>query len=55
MGVGDVINIGDIFWMLMPDAIDKVDIGVENGQNRHQDLKVVANTFRLQHPSPTSM
>jgi len=23
--------------------------------NRHQHLKVVANTFRLQHPSPTSM
>ena len=27
----------------------------ENDQNRHQHLKVVANTFGLQHPSPTLM
>ena len=25
------------------------------GQNRHQHLKVFANAFRLQHPSPTSL
>ena len=31
------------------------DVTEEKGQNRHQHLKVVANTFRLQHPSPTSM
>ena len=31
------------------------DVGDKNGQNRHQHLKVVANTFRLQHPSPTSV
>ena len=31
------------------------DIGDENGQIRRQHLKVVANTFRPQHPSPTSM
>ena len=24
-------------------------------RNRHQHLKIVINTFRLQHPSPTSM
>ena len=27
-----------------------VDVGDENDVNRHQHLKVVANTFRLQHP-----
>ena len=27
----------------------------QNDKNRHQHLKIVANTFRLQHPSPTSM
>ena len=31
------------------------DVGDENDQNRHQHLNVVANTFRLQNPSPTSM
>ena len=30
-------------------------IGDENGQNRHQHLKFVANIFRLQHPSSTSL
>ena len=29
--------------------------GDEIGQNLHQHLKVVANIFRLQHPSPTSV
>ena len=32
-----------------------VDFGDLNGQNRRQHLIVVTNTFRLQHPSPTSM
>ena len=31
------------------------DVDDENDQNRHQHLKIVANTFRLQHPSPTSV
>ena len=26
------------------------DVGDENSRNRHQHLKVVVNTFRLQHP-----
>ena len=32
-----------------------IDVGDQNCENRHQHLKVVVNTFRLQHPSPTSM
>ena len=28
---------------------------MQNGQNRHQQFIAVTNTFRLQHPSPTSM
>ena len=32
-----------------------VDAGDPNGHNRHKHLKVVTKTFRLQHPSPTSM
>ena len=32
-----------------------VDVGDQKGQNRHQHLKVVTNTFCLQHPSPTSI
>ena len=31
------------------------DIGDKDGTNRHQHLKVVINTFRLQHSLPTSM
>ena len=27
----------------------------QNGKNRHQHLKIVTYTFRLQHPSATSM
>ena len=33
----------------------EVDVGDKNGQNRRQHLKFVANTFRLQHLSPTSI
>ena len=33
----------------------QVDVGDKNGENRHQHLKLVASTFRLQHPSQTSM
>ena len=47
-------DIGNNFWMLVPDANIKDD-GDENGQNRHQHLKIVANKFRLHHLSPTSM
>ena len=32
-----------------------VDVGDQNGQNRHHHLKVVANTFRHQDPSQTSV
>ena len=32
-----------------------VTICDQNGQNGHQHLIVVTNTFRLQHPSLTSM
>ena len=31
------------------------DVGEENGQNRHQHLKIVTNMFPLRYPSPTSM
>ena len=41
-------------WMLVTWCWQSVDVDDENGQNRHQHLKVVANTFRLQHPSPIS-
>ena len=46
-------DVGDIFWMLVPDA--NVDSGCWWQNGRHQHLKVVTNSFRLQHPSPTSM
>ena len=40
----------------MLDAYVKIDdVGDENGKNPKKHLKVVANTFRLQHLSPTSM
>ena len=49
-------DFSDIFWILVPDDNKKiVDVGDQKGQNRHQHLIVVTNTFRLQHPSPTSM
>ena len=32
-----------------------MDVGDQNGLTCHQHLKGVTNTFRLQHPSPTSM
>ena len=41
--------------MFVPDANVKRVVGDQNGQNRHQHLKVVTNTCCLQHPSPTSM
>ena len=31
------------------------DVGDKTDQNRHQYLKVVTKTFRLQYQSPTSM
>ena len=46
---------GDIFGMLDANVIKVVDVGDQNGQNRHQHLIVVTNTIRLEHPSPTSM
>ena len=48
--------IDDIFWMLVPAAyIKREDVDDENGQKRHQHLKIVTNAFGLQHPSPTLM
>ena len=32
-----------------------LDVGDGNSQNFHKNLQVFANTFRHQHPSPTSM
>ena len=32
-----------------------VDLGYPNGKNCHQHLQVVPKTFRLKHPSPTSL
>ena len=60
----------DNFWMLVTEfrywshllnvrarclckKIENVDD--ENGRNRHLHLKIVIDTFSLQHPSPTSM
>ena len=42
-------NVGDILCKNI------VDVGDQKDQTRHQHLKVVTNTSRLQHPSPTSM
>ena len=42
------------FWCLTPMLKDKWSWW-RNGRNRHRHLKVVANTFRLQDLSPTSM
>ena len=33
----------------------KEDVGDKNDQNCYQNVKVIVNTFRLRHPSPTSM
>ena len=33
----------------------KEDAGDKNGQNRHQHLKVVVDTFHPEHPAPISM
>ena len=64
------LKVGDNFRMLMTDSRSWwhllkvcarclckmiVDVGDRNGQNRHQYLIVITNTFPLQHPSPTSM
>ena len=32
-----------------------MDVGDQNGENRHQYFTIVTNTFRLQHPSPISV
>ena len=56
--VGDSgFDVSDIFGMLVPDVNVKkiVDVDELSGQNRHQHLKVVTNTFSLQHTSPISM
>ena len=45
-----LFNVGAQRWCLKIE-----DVGDENSQNRHQHLKVVSNTFRLQHQSRTSM
>ena len=69
--VGDEwLYLGDNFWILVTEFrywwhllvvgarhyFKKIeDVGDKNGQSRHQHLKVVANTFRLQHLSLISM
>jgi len=56
--VGDIVNYdaSDMFGMLLPDSYAKMaDVDDQNGQNRYQHLKVVTKSFRLQHPSPTSI
>ena len=45
--------VGDDLWILVTECW--LDVSEKNGQNRNQNLIVVTNTFRLQHPSPTSM
>ena len=57
------LNVGDRISILMSffnvgargQCQKIVDVGDQNGKIRHQHLKVVINTFLLQHPSPTSM
>ena len=54
-GVGDLklvtfVHVDDLTSMLVISLVDE-----RNGQNRHGHLKVLTNTFRLQHPSPISM
>ena len=50
--MGDIISfdgdsdVGDLMLVTICD---------QKGQNGHQHLIVLTNTFRLQHPSPTSM
>ena len=54
-----ILDIGDRFNMLGTIFVMLVILSVSNWSPRskigHQHLKVVTNTFRLQHPSPTSM
>ena len=55
-GVGDRISIlvtSFVCWC--PTLMLREDVGDKNDKNRHQHLKVVGNTFCLQHPSSTSM
>ena len=43
-----------IIWQWLHKCWLHLNVGIsESNQNRH--LEVVAKTFRLQHPSPTSM
>ena len=56
------LKVGDDLWMLATEfrcwyrtLMWKMDVGDQNGLHRHQQLFVVTDTFRLQHPSPTSM
>ena len=50
-------DIGNIFWRWLPVAYVKRlrMLVTKPSQNCHQHLKIVTNTFRLQHPSQTSM
>ena len=55
-GVGDRnLILVTSFWCRCPTLIFKDSGFWWRKQNRHQHLEVVANTFCLQHPSPTSM
>ena len=45
------LDVDDNFWILVSDTtVQKlVDVGDQNGQNRHQHVIVVTNLSRLQH------
>ena len=62
----EMMLIETCIWNLCKVDIDILNVGTRsqcknegcfgpNGKNRHQHLKVVTITFRLPHPSPTSM
>ena len=46
-----LVTIKGYLWQLLK----IVNIGYQNGQNSQKHLKIVTNTFRLQHPSPKPM
>ena len=59
--VGDKWMLLTLFWWQFLDVSDRISILVtflfvddKYGNNRRQHLKVVINTFRLQHTSPAS-
>ena len=56
--VGDIFMLVTLWWWLISDVDDRIIIYVFRYVGDflgHQHLKLVTNTFGLQHPSPTSM